>query len=71
MKRLLMIVMMLVTLVTGVFGADKSFEKIQKNGKFIVGLDATFAPMGFRGENGEIVGFDIDLAKVSSKKMGC
>ncbi len=28
-----------------------------------LGLDASFPPMGFEDENGEIVGFDIDLAK--------
>lgn len=70
MKRLFTVVMMLFVLVTSVFGADKSFEKIQKNGKFIVGLDATFAPMGFRGDNGEIVGFDIDLAREVARRWG-
>ena len=44
MKKLFAVVMMFMALVTGVFGADKSFEKVQKNGKFVVGLDATFAP---------------------------
>lgn len=29
----------------------------------IVGLDDTFVPMGFKDEEGELVGFDIDLAK--------
>ncbi|MDK2587419.1 amino acid ABC transporter substrate-binding protein [Romboutsia sedimentorum] len=29
----------------------------------IVGLDNTFVPMGFSDENGELVGFDVDLAK--------
>lgn len=70
MKRLLVVVMMFVAFVTGIFGEDKSFEKIQKKGKFVVGLDATFAPMGFRGENGEIVGFDIDLAREVAKRWG-
>lgn len=36
----------------------------------IVGLDDTFAPMGFKDENGEIVGFDIDLAKAVAEKLG-
>ena len=49
--------------------ADTSLEDITKKGKFVVGLDATFAPMGFTDENGEIVGFDIDLAKAAAKKM--
>lgn len=36
----------------------------------IVGVDDTFAPMGFRDEKGELVGFDIDLAKAVSEKTG-
>lgn len=36
----------------------------------IVGLDDTFAPMGFKDESGEIVGFDIDLAKAIGEKLG-
>ena len=36
----------------------------------IVGLDDTFAPMGFRDENGDIVGFDIDLANALCEKLG-
>lgn len=38
--------------------------------KFIVGLDASFPPMGFMDENGEIVGVDIDLAKAVCEKLG-
>ncbi len=38
--------------------------------KIIVGLDDQFPPMGFRDENNEIVGFDIDLAKAAGEKMG-
>ena len=34
------------------------------DGVLTVGLDDTFAPMGFRDDNNELVGFDIDLAKV-------
>ena len=51
-------------------GADTSLEDIKEKGYFTVGLDATFAPMGFTDENGEIVGFDIDLAKAVAKKIG-
>jgi polar amino acid transport system substrate-binding protein len=38
--------------------------------KFVVGLDDNFPPMGFRDESGEIVGFDIDLAKATAEEMG-
>lgn len=49
---------------------DKSLENIKEKGKFVVGLDDGFPPMGFRDDNGEIVGFDIDLAKEAAKRMG-
>lgn len=49
---------------------DKSLEAIKSKGKFIVGLDDSYPPMGFRDEKNEIVGFDIDLAKEVAKRMG-
>lgn len=36
----------------------------------VIGIDDKFAPMGFRNENNEIVGFDIDFAKAAAEKMG-
>lgn len=49
--------------------AGKGAESVE--GKtFIVGLDDTFVPMGFRDENGELVGFDIDLAKEVAERAG-
>lgn len=66
-----MVVLMMLALTCGIaYGKDNSLEDIKKKGYFIVGLDATFAPMGFRDESGEIVGFDIDLAKEVAKRMG-
>lgn len=50
--------------------ADESLTKVQEQGYFTLGLDADFAPMGFTDDNGEIVGFDIDLAKAVAEKMG-
>jgi polar amino acid transport system substrate-binding protein len=49
---------------------DKSLEQIRSKGYFIVGLDDQFPPMGFRGgDNNEIMGFDIDLAKEAAKRL--
>ncbi len=36
----------------------------------VVGLDDTFAPMGFRDDQGELIGFDIDLANAVGEEMG-
>lgn len=43
--------------------ADTSLEAIQEKGELILGLDDSFPPMGYKDENGEIVGFDIDVAR--------
>lgn len=36
----------------------------------VIGIDDKFAPMGFRDEQNEIVGFDIDYARAAAEKMG-
>ncbi|AZK46310.1 amino acid ABC transporter substrate-binding protein [Paenibacillus lentus] len=40
------------------------------DGKLIIGVDDKFAPMGFRDEKNELVGFDIDFAKAVGEEMG-
>ncbi|MET3208206.1 UNVERIFIED_CONTAM: polar amino acid transport system substrate-binding protein [Paenibacillus sp. PvR008] len=40
------------------------------NSKLIIGIDDKFAPMGFRDENNELTGFDIDYAKATAEQMG-
>ena len=48
---------------------DDSLQYILDKGTLIIGLDDNYPPMGYR-ENGEIVGFDIDLAKEVCKRLG-
>ena len=48
--------------------AGKSTDGVPK--KIVIGLDDSFVPMGFKDEKGEIVGFDIDLAKAGAQKLG-
>lgn len=52
--------------------SDKTENELgtAKEGVLVVGLDDTFAPMGFRDEKGELVGFDIDLARAVGEEMG-
>lgn len=42
---------------------DQSFNKVKDKGEMILGLDASFPPMGFKDENNKITGFDIDVAQ--------
>lgn len=41
---------------------DGSLQYILDKGNLVVGFDPGFPPMGFADENGEYVGFDLDLA---------
>ena len=71
MKKLFTVALILMMLVCGFAHAeDTSIQYIQEKGTFILGLDDSFPPMGFRDENNEIVGFDIDVAKVVAEKLG-
>lgn len=47
-----------------------SLQRILDKGTLVLGLDDSFPPMGFRNENNEIIGFDIDVAKEVSKRLG-
>ena len=55
--------------VTGCGGdAKKANTELPK--KVVIGLDDSFPPMGFKDDKGEIVGFDIDMAKEAAKRAG-
>lgn len=49
--------------------SDTSFDKVKDAGKLVLGLDATFKPMGYTDENNNVVGFDIDLAQEVCKRL--
>lgn len=73
MKKIFFPLLLLIFFVTGCSGGndnDKNNNGVKTGNKFIIGLDDEYAPMGFRNENGEIVGFDVDLAKEVAKRMG-
>ena len=71
-KMLLLMVLALSIFMCSVQKEEKKEEnnanRIPK--KIIVGLDDSFVPMGFKNEKGEIVGFDIDLARAVAQKLG-
>ncbi|MEK4514838.1 amino acid ABC transporter substrate-binding protein [Paenibacillus sp. FSL H8-0122] len=61
-----LLTIMAIVLITGCSGSGSG----GKDGKLVIGIDDKFAPMGFRDDNNELVGFDIDYAKAAAKKMG-
>lgn len=51
--------------------ADESWSRVQSAGQLVLGLDKAFPPMGFVDtETGELVGFDVDLAREACKRIG-
>ena len=69
----LMVLILMFALSIGVLTGCSAKEEGKKNDEkktLIVGLDDTFVPMGFKNESGEIVGFDVDLAKEVGKRIG-
>lgn len=49
---------------------DESWTKVEDKGELVLGLDEEFPPMGFRDANGEITGFDVDVAKEVTSRLG-
>ena len=58
----IIVVVAILIVVLGIVYMNKD-TKTERENTLVVGLDDSFPPMGFRNENNEIVGFDIDLAK--------
>lgn len=77
MKKLLSLLLLVTLIFTSVFaqgssddGVDNSLDNVLSRGTFILGLDDSFPPMGYRDESGEIVGFDIDVAREVCSRLG-
>lgn len=68
MKRLTTLLIFLIAI--SLLGACSNSSDKEKENQLIIGIDDAFAPMGFRDEDNEIVGFDIDLAKAVGEQMG-
>lgn len=49
---------------------DESLQKVLDKKQLVLGLDASFPPMGFTDESNEIIGFDIDVAQEVCNRMG-
>ncbi len=80
MKRkdyLVILLFVLVLIIGNLTGCSKkptlredSYENLTEKGYIVMGLDDTFAPMGFRDSKGNLIGFDVDLATEVFKRIG-
>lgn len=62
------IILIITFLILFAFGANS--VNAENNQEIVVGLDINVPPMGFLDSNGNIMGFDIDLAKETFKVLG-
>ncbi|MCR5833042.1 MAG: amino acid ABC transporter substrate-binding protein [Selenomonadaceae bacterium] len=71
MKKIFIAALILMMMViTGCGGSGGSGSDYKFDKKLVIGLDEEYAPMGFRDKDGNLIGFDIDLAKEAAKRLG-
>lgn len=76
MKRLFaaaLAVLMLVTVMTVAVSAEESgdlLSRIQERGTIVVGLEGDWAPWSYVGEDDELTGYDVEVAKAIADKLG-
>ena len=71
MKRVfaMMVALVLCLCAAAYAEADSDLAYVQGNGKLVVGI-TDFAPMDYKDEAGEWIGFDADLARAFAKSLG-
>lgn len=73
MKRLSTIMVTMAVILLFITACSNSQSKeVEKGNKktLVVGVDDKFAPMGYRNQDNEIVGFDIDYASAAAERLG-
>ncbi|MBU3181383.1 amino acid ABC transporter substrate-binding protein [Clostridium psychrophilum] len=75
MKKSSLIIGFLLILSVGIVGCgtkttENSLSKIKSTGTIKIGTEGTYSPYTFHDKSGNLTGFDIDIAKEVSKRLG-
>ncbi len=70
MKKLVLLLAVISMLAGLLIGCGNDSESTSDKKTFIVGFDAEFPPYGYKDDDGEYVGFDLDLAAEVCKRNG-
>ncbi len=63
-------ILLLAAVVCGVYYFGKKQDNNETKQRFVVGFDAEFPPYGYMDENGDYIGFDLDLAQEVCDRNG-
>lgn len=66
MRKTTLLAVLCAMIIVALVGCSQSKD----TNSLVIGIDDKFAPMGFRDDNNELTGFDIDYAKAAGTKMG-
>ncbi len=73
-RRQLLLGVMAVALTTGLnvktYAADNLLDQVKQRGTLIVGLEGTYPPFSFQGEDGKLTGFEVDFANALAEHLG-
>ncbi|MCR5346302.1 MAG: transporter substrate-binding domain-containing protein [Fretibacterium sp.] len=69
MKRLFTLSLALLLFAGSAFAAESDMAYVKARGKLVVGI-TDFAPMDYKNEKGEWIGFDADMAKAFAESLG-
>ena len=73
-RRQLLLGVMGVALTAGLstqtYAADNLLEQVKHHGTLVVGLEGTYPPFSFQGEDGKLTGFEVDFANALAEHLG-
>ena len=49
---------------------DHSLWYVTNKNSFVIGIDENYPPLSYRNKNGELLGYDVDLAQEVAKRLG-
>ena len=73
-RRHLVMAAVALALVAGVnvktHAAENLLNKVKERGTLLVGLEGTYPPFSFQGENGKLTGFEVEFAEQLAQHLG-
>jgi len=76
MRKIIITMLMVVMAFTAAFANDNALweqstlNKVLKRGVLRVGMEPGYMPFELRDKKGNVIGFDVDIAKIMAKEMG-